>query len=175
MLSHEIAHTYAHHASERLSQTYLALPLTLALSYFFDVSGQVTQTALEYAYMRPGSRAQEREADHIGLLMMAQVCYDPREAVGLWRRMEAEERAAGTAGPAFLSTHPSSRDRVEMITKWLPQAEEVGRRSECAGVGGYGKMHPLIRFGVRVVLIGGVVEDFQRAFEGVGGERDRWA
>lgn len=73
---------------------------------------------------------------------MAQVCYDPREAVGLWQRMEREEKASGVAVPQFLSTHPSSRRRIELISEWLPQAEEVGRRSECAGVGAYGKIDP---------------------------------
>ena len=71
---------------------------------------------------------------------MAQVCYDPREAVGLWQRMEEAEKAAGVAVPQFLSTHPSSHNRIEMIRGWLPQAEEEGRRSECAGTGGYGEL-----------------------------------
>lgn len=56
------------------------------------------------------------------------------------RRMEREEEASGVAVPQFLSTHPSSRRRVELISEWLPQAEEVGRRSECVGVGAYGEI-----------------------------------
>ncbi|KAA6411744.1 MAG: Peptidase M48 [Lasallia pustulata] len=140
VLAHEIAHTIAHHPAERLSQSFLILPAALALSYLFDVSGQLASAALEYAYMRPGSRAQESEADHIGLLMMARVCYDPRAAVGLWQRMEEEEKASGVAVPQFLSTHPSSRNRIGLIRGWLAQAEEVGRESGCAGVGGDGEL-----------------------------------
>ena len=140
VLSHEIAHTLAHHSSERLSQLFIVLPIALALSFVFDVSGQISQTALEYAYMRPGSRKQESEADHIGLLMMASVCYDPKEAVGLWQRMEEAEKASGVSVPQFLSTHPSSHNRIDMLRGWLPEAEEIGRRSECGTVGGYGKI-----------------------------------
>ncbi|KAI4129741.1 MAG: hypothetical protein LQ347_003656, partial [Umbilicaria vellea] len=68
---------------------------------------------------------------------MAQVCYDPRDALALWQRMDQEEKAAGVAVPQFLSTHPSSRKRIETVRAWLPQADEVARRSECAGAGEY--------------------------------------
>lgn len=59
VLGHEIAHNVARHAAERISQTYLALPVAYALSYVFDVSGGVSQTLLDYAFLRPGSRKQE--------------------------------------------------------------------------------------------------------------------
>lgn len=53
------------------------------------------------------------------LVMMAQACYNPEQAVELWRRMEkAEEHAP----PQFLSTHPSSHNRIEAITTWLDEA-----------------------------------------------------
>ena len=71
--------------------------------------------------------------------MMASVCYDARAAVALWRRMEEEEKKAGVAVPQFLSTHPSSTDRIARVQGWLGEAEEVGRRSECEGMGGYGE------------------------------------
>jgi predicted Zn-dependent protease len=44
--------------------------------------------ALEFGIARPASRKQESEADYIGLMMMAKSCYDPREAVKVWERME---------------------------------------------------------------------------------------
>jgi len=59
---------------------------------------------LDLGVMRPSSRQQESEADYVGLLLMAQSCYDPKEAVGLWERMEHAQRGAP---PEWLSTHPS--------------------------------------------------------------------
>jgi hypothetical protein len=50
---------------------------------------------------------------------MAQAGYDPDAALGLWHRMEAEERQGP---PEFLSTHPSYGTRVANIEGWLPEA-----------------------------------------------------
>ena len=59
---------------------------------------------LEFGIAMPGSRQQESEADYIGLMMMAQSCYNPQAAVGVWQRMhEAEKHDI----PQWMSTHPS--------------------------------------------------------------------
>lgn len=59
VLGHEIAHNVAHHAAERMSQVSLAIPIAWIGSFMFDVSGQIGQVLLEYAFLRPGSRKQE--------------------------------------------------------------------------------------------------------------------
>jgi predicted Zn-dependent protease len=48
---------------------------------------------VEFGLVRPYGRAQELEADRLGLFTMAKAGYDPREAAALWRRME--ERGGG--------------------------------------------------------------------------------
>ena len=51
---------------------------------------------------------------------MALAGYDPRRAVPFWEEMK---RAQGSGGPpAFLSTHPSSDERVRNIRNFLPKA-----------------------------------------------------
>ena len=55
----------------------------------------------------PMGRKQESEADYIGLMMMAEACYDPRAAVGFWQRMEGIAKHGGQEVPEMLSTHPS--------------------------------------------------------------------
>jgi metalloendopeptidase OMA1, mitochondrial len=76
-------------------------------------------------YLLPMSRAQESEADRIGLVLMALAGYDPREAVSLWERM----RAAGTGQrqAEWLSTHPSDGTRISDIHRWLPEAMKYYR------------------------------------------------
>lgn len=128
VLGHEIAHNVAHHAAERMSQSIVSIAaVNLLILFGIDTSG-LSRIILDLAYSRPGSRAQESEADYIGLMMMAQSCYNPDAAVGLWARMEKEEQFAP---PQFLSTHPSSHNRQDRIREWLPEAHQKAASSDC--------------------------------------------
>jgi predicted Zn-dependent protease len=65
----------------------------------------------------------------MGLILMARACYDPRAAISVWQRMSQAEGSSGL--PVFLSTHPASKTRVEMLRQWLPEAEREYERSGC--------------------------------------------
>ena len=69
----------------------------------------------------PWSRAQESEADHVGLILMAKAGYDPHAARDLWVRMAAASKGSGKP-PEFLSTHPSEPTRIQQIEVWMPEA-----------------------------------------------------
>jgi predicted Zn-dependent protease len=70
----------------------------------------------------PYSRTQESEADHIGLLYMAEAGYDPRAAIDLWQNFNA---LGGARPPEFLSTHPAPGSRIERLQELMPEALEV--------------------------------------------------
>ena len=59
-------------------------------------------------------RAQESEADHIGLFLMTFAGYNPEEAVRFWDRMQ---QAAGGQQrvPEILSDHPSDAFRARVF------------------------------------------------------------
>ena len=59
VLGHEIAHRVAHHASENLTRATLIQAVALLGSLLFDFSGAFQMYALDLAYNKPGSRAQE--------------------------------------------------------------------------------------------------------------------
>lgn len=147
VLSHEIAHNLAKHVSERLSgsvgesiflggllMALAATPFTFVVGYLFG--GQ----ALDLLFSRPMGRMQESEADYIGLMMMAEACYDPKEAIVLWERMHQVYQQLGMEPPEFLSTHPSNQHRIERITKWLPEALKKSEESDCKGTQGFAEM-----------------------------------
>ncbi|KAH0396619.1 hypothetical protein KCU89_g9122, partial [Aureobasidium melanogenum] len=139
VLGHEIAHNVAHHSAERMSSYAVFLPVAIVASLLLglgDVGNVFTRMVVDLAFLRPGSRKQESEADYIGLMMMAQACYDPSAAVGLWSRMHAAEH---DAPPEFISTHPSSHNRMEKIQSWLGDAELKREQSGCGQVSDYGK------------------------------------
>jgi predicted Zn-dependent protease len=127
VISHEIAHVIANHSGERMSQLLLANLGNVVLSQAMKEKPETTRQLAAAAYgaganigiLLPYSRTHEREADRIGLIIMAQAGYDPRAAVDFWLAMNEE---AGARPLEFLSTHPDPQRRIESIRGYLPEA-----------------------------------------------------
>lgn len=104
-----------------------------------DVTGffgnVLARWALDLGVARPASRRQESEADYIGLIMMAEACYDPKAAVLVWQRMLKSEELEGSI-PEFMSTHPSNENRISRIQEWLPKAEAIQAETDCFATAG---------------------------------------
>lgn len=130
VLGHEIAHNVAHHAAERTSQFMVLAPIGAIVVLAGGVDYSVWRLVTNLAFTLPGSRQQEEEADYIGLLMMAQGCYNPQAALRLWASMEQAEK--GREPPQMLSTHPSHHSRLERIQSWLGEANDKREMSDCA-------------------------------------------
>jgi predicted Zn-dependent protease len=127
VLGHEVGHALAHHSAERLSQGMAFQVLATGVSVALASQSPGTQDAIMQAFglgtqvgvLLPFSRTQEAEADHIGLILMAQAGYDPHAALELWRRFAKMEKGSP---PELLSTHPSYGSREHNIQSWLPEA-----------------------------------------------------
>lgn len=145
VMGHEAAHAFAEHGSHRMSIEVLknfsleAVQLALGGDEASDLSrlsigvlGVGTQLgALAY------SRGDESAADQIGLILMAEAGYDPREAVAFWERMDAH--AGGKGPPEFLATHPSHETRIERLKELLPEAIAIYERSRSGGAAAGGR------------------------------------
>lgn len=132
VVSHEVAHALARHAGERLSQSVLAqaggLGLSLGLGgsvnpYAGQAIMQGYDLGTQVGVLLPYSRAQESEADRIGLILMAKAGYDPAAALDFWQRMMTHEKGR-VRPPQFLSTHPSDANRIKAMADFLPQARQ---------------------------------------------------
>lgn len=137
VVAHEVAHALARHGAERMSDQMVSSVGTTAASV--ALSATVTGRSRTYlpammaavgagatvGFVLPMSRAQESEADRIGLVLMALAGYDPREAVGLWERMRAAN--SGRRQAEWLSTHPADTTRIADIKRWLPEAMQYYR------------------------------------------------
>lgn len=129
VLGHEVAHAVARHGAERVSQQLLVqttLAGVMAALERNDPRTVQTVAALlgvgaAVGVLLPWSRAQESEADHLGLIYMARAGYHPAAARDLWLRMEEAGRGRPRP-PEFLSTHPSPGTRIRQIEAWLPEA-----------------------------------------------------
>ncbi|WP_181706102.1 M48 family metallopeptidase [Chthonobacter rhizosphaerae] len=132
VVGHEIGHVVAAHPAERITAEMArqwGLQLIAFLLEINDVAfareiAGLLGVGAEFGFVRPYGRRQEREADRLGVFMMARAGYDPREAVALWRRMDA---MGGAGLPAFLSTHPAPAARAEEIEGLIPEAIEAAR------------------------------------------------
>lgn len=133
VIGHEVAHAVARHGGERVSQSVLfqagGSVLGAAVSgYDPKVQASATQIyglGTQLGYALPHSRSQESEADHIGLLYMADAGYNPKHAITFWQRFGEHNQQAGGAGgrmPWFLRTHPLDENRVNNLKQWLPEA-----------------------------------------------------
>jgi len=142
VIGHEVAHVLAGHSNERASTNLatqgalealnvLSGPASPAKSRTLAVLGVGAQVGV----LLPFSRAQESEADVLGLDLMARAGFDPRQGPALWENMAR----VGGSPPELLSTHPSSatriaalRQRVEIAMPLRKQARAKGKQPTCS-------------------------------------------
>jgi predicted Zn-dependent protease len=143
VIAHEIAHVTAHHGNERMTQELAVQGGLILADLLAENPGSLGHEALrkalgvgaQYSLLLPYSRTHEREADLLGLDLMARAGCDPRESLALWRNM-AEAR--GGQPLEFFSTHPSHETRLQELAEAMDgamatyrEAQRQGRRSEC--------------------------------------------
>jgi len=134
VMGHEIAHAFARHGSERMTQGLLVEMGGMALSKALANRPEQTKDLFmrsygmgtTYGILLPYSRKHESEADHLGLIFMAMAGYNPNEAIGFWERMAASKD--GSAPLELLSTHPADSTRIRNIKKLMPEAMEYYRQ-----------------------------------------------
>ena len=126
VMGHEIAHAVAKHSVERASRGVLLQTGTSLIN--IATGGKLTEinraTGMDtvgllssIGIMNPFNRKQETEADYLGMIFASLSGYDIRETVKVWERMK--EANKGKEPPEFMSTHPSSTNRISNISNWI--------------------------------------------------------
>ena len=128
VMGHEIAHAVAKHSVERASQS-LTVNLGTQVADIF-LGGAINRTRnsvgrasgmdiFQLGIFNPFGRKQETEADYLGMIFSSLAGYDIREASKLWERMSQSNK--GKEPPQFMSTHPSSKNRIINLNKWVTE------------------------------------------------------
>jgi len=128
VMGHEIAHAVAKHSVERASQA-LTVNIGTQVADIF-LGGAINRTRqtigqssgmdiLQLGIFNPFGRKQETEADYLGLIFSSLAGYDIRESIKLWERMAEDKK--GKEPPQFMSTHPSSANRIINLNKWITE------------------------------------------------------
>ena len=119
-LGHEIAHALREHARARAGQREITNLGANVISQLFGFGNRGDTDLGEGAKMHllAFSRAEETEADLVGMDIASRAGYDPRAALTLWQKMGS---IGGAEQKQFLSTHPSGRTRMVVLSRHLPE------------------------------------------------------
>ena len=125
VMGHEIAHAVAKHSVERASRSLILNTGTQLIDIFSGgklskvnrATGMNTVGLLsQLGITNPFNRKQESEADYLGMIFSSLSGFDIRETEKLWERMNKLRK--GKAQPEFMSTHPSTENRIKNIKRW---------------------------------------------------------
>lgn len=139
ILGHEMAHVLARHELKRIaghaavaaaavgSGVALAMkPEKRDRQVIAGITGALAIADL-FGGRQAWERAQEHDADCLGLRLSARAGYDPKKLEGFWQRMKAIEDSEGAKNKyQFLNDHPITPDRLDHIKDTcIPKAQEV--------------------------------------------------
>jgi predicted Zn-dependent protease len=119
VLAHETGHVVERHSAQQLAKQQLTQGLTGAAviastdpnnprSYAGAAVAQIVAQLITLKY----SRADESQADQIGVKLMSEAGYDPRSMVSV---MEILKKVDANGGVDFFKTHPNPQNRIEHI------------------------------------------------------------
>jgi predicted Zn-dependent protease len=144
VMGHEIAHVAARHGTRNATKGEIAqigmIGAAIGIPYGWTGYGiqQGAALAIPIGFLA-FSRANEREADHLGLQYMYKAGYDPAAFVDFFEKIETlEEKKPGSVAKVFM-THPMTDDRIkaaqeEMQKDLMPKPEYVVNTSEFCDV-----------------------------------------
>ena len=122
VMAHEIAHVCARHGTKQATKGEIinlaSIPAMIFIPYSW--AGYAIYQGMNFAIpltFLKFSRADEREADYLGLQYMYKAGYDPNSFVAFFEKVEADEKKEPGTIPKVFSTHPPTPDRIEATQK----------------------------------------------------------
>ena len=127
VMAHEIAHVTQRHLARAFeAQERMSLPTTAAILAAILIgatadpsAGAAALTAASAAGMQRQinfTRANEKEADSVGIQTLADAGFDPYGMPAFFERLQKNSKLYGTRPPEFLSTHPVTTNRISEAT-----------------------------------------------------------
>lgn len=127
VVGHEISHALLEHTRASLSRDWLLQGGMWIVSKSLKMGAMRNQSAIENinTVLLPMHRDLEREADALGLELMASAGFDPGKGVRFWQDSLARRGEVGRGDrhlEAFMSTHPADAERLarlgELARQW---------------------------------------------------------
>ena len=125
VIAHEVAHVAQHHIARMLAKqeqnqlvNIAVLAASLLLARVDSQAGMAAATFGQAGIVQSQlnfTRANEREADRIGLQILEQTGFDPRGMAAFFERLQRASRIYGPGAPSYLRTHPLDYERIADI------------------------------------------------------------
>lgn len=126
VLGHEIAHALLEHSRRGLSREALLSSSLWIAGKSFKV-GELRMAAISSDInlgLKSMARQEEREADVLGLELMARAGFDPAEGAQVWRDFQRQQQGTGIKRlEGFLGTHPLDEERLATLTALAQKLE----------------------------------------------------
>ena len=131
VIGHEMAHALLQHVREEIGRQYLLSSALWLAEKGMKISAP--RAALLHRNIDigvlPAQRRAEREADELGLELMARAGFDPLAGIGFWHTLSARDGANSSTADqrldALLSDHPLSQERMQhlqvLAARWSRQ------------------------------------------------------
>jgi len=136
VMAHELAHVLLRHGTANATKAQGfqigALAGAIAGAVIGGGWGEVISQGSQFGlgtWLMKYSREYERQADIIGVQIMARAGYDPRDLAHMF---ETIQRQGGSGGPEWLSSHPNPGNRTQYINQEASQLQ-IGRRPSDSG------------------------------------------
>src|SRR5579884_3824859 len=122
VIAHEIGHVVMRHGTNQASKAYMAkMPLAILGGMLggASVAGVMTQLGIAFganSLILRYSREAESQADLIGVQILYDCGYDPRQMTNFFEILQTES-GAGARASQFFSDHPNPENRIGNVDK----------------------------------------------------------
>ncbi len=121
VLGHEIGHVLGRHSAERIASSEFWQTISMGAEVGGGMGGAAG--SIGQNILMGNGRGDELESDDLGVLLMINSDYEPREMIGVMQILKA---ASGPSRvPEFQSTHPDPENRIEQIEASIEKYKEA--------------------------------------------------
>ncbi len=126
VMAHEMSHVVARHVIKQAEQQQAIGAIgSILLGQDPGVLQQLVAQILAGGAMARFSRADEKQADDMGLELMAAAGYDPRGMLDMFQKLVALDRGGSSTVARFFADHPGTQDRINDIEGRLNRMAKV--------------------------------------------------
>jgi len=122
VMAHEISHVVARHSLQQLEKAQQINALgSILLGQNPGALQQIAAQVIAGGVMARFSRADEKQADDLGLQFMTAAGYDPHGMLDMFQTLLNLEKSRPSSVEKFFLDHPLTQDRINDISKRIAQ------------------------------------------------------